>query len=77
MLGCARLIKYTLVNEWAVGIDGNTVALQASIPGSIPGRSTINSVSCYKADDGNLKQSEVWLPSMRIAVQVVRMFILV
>lgn len=27
--------------EWAVGIVGNTVALQASVPGSIPGRSTI------------------------------------
>ncbi len=26
--------------QWAVGIDGNTVALQASVPGSIPGRST-------------------------------------
>jgi hypothetical protein len=27
--------------QWAVGIDGNTEALHASIPGSIPGRSTI------------------------------------
>ena len=27
---------------WAVGIVGNTVALQASVPGSNPGRSTIN-----------------------------------
>lgn len=27
--------------QWAVGIVGNTVALQASVPGSIPGRSTI------------------------------------
>ena len=25
---------------WAVGIVGNTVALQASVPGSNPGRST-------------------------------------
>ena len=30
----------TINKNWAVGIDGNTVALQASVPGSIPGRST-------------------------------------
>lgn len=35
--------EYTEKQEqWAVGIVGNTVALQASVPGSIPGRSTRN-----------------------------------